>query len=142
MNMLRAVELRLLLQPLPEARLFRHHGKVHIINQGIQVEPGAPRYNGSFAVSEYFFNIFFRKDLILRNGKFVSRVDLVHQIMPRLGQLFFGGFGAADVHIFIDLHGISRNDLSLKSLRNFNRIFCFADGRGAGNKDNFMILHF
>ena len=48
--------------------------------------------------------------------------------MLDLTLFFLGRFCAADIHIFVKLHGIAGDDLSADRFRNRDGIFRFADG--------------
>ena len=59
--------------------------------------------------------------------------------MPHPCLLFGGGFGAADVHVFVQLHGVAGDDLSVKRQRGFDGIRGFSHGRRAADHDNGTI---
>ena len=122
------MSLRFFFQVLAKRSVLRRVAEIHFIKQRVEVKPGAAADDRHFPTLENLFDRLFCKRSVFRDRERLSRVDLIDQIMLDLTLFFLGRFCAADIHIFVKLHGIAGDDLSADRFRNRDGVFRFADG--------------
>ncbi len=88
------------------------------------------------------------KDLCTRPGSisggikgFIGLHEIHHMVRDTL-PLFGSGLGRADIHIFIDLHGIRPDDLPPKVLRQSDGNGCLTDTGRTANYDYFGLCSY
>ena len=116
------------LQLFPERLVCLVLGKADIPQQGLNIETGSSRYEGDMSslidASQCFLTLFLEDHYVEIFVRFTD-IDQVVQNPIHFSRFDFRG---ADVHVSVDLHGVSRNDLSVYRLCQGNGKLCFSDG--------------
>jgi hypothetical protein len=74
--------------------------------------------------------------------KGLIRIDHVNQVVWNPFLVHFRGLGCPNIHVPINLHGISADDLSSESLCQFDRQLRFSYSSGTDKEDHSGLLPF
>ena len=78
---------------------------------------------------------------VLHDGIGFVRLPDVHQMMRNTAPVFRCGFGCADIHAPVNLHGIHANNLAAQCLRKLHAERRFAAGCRAGDTHYLRLAH-
>ena len=110
-------------------------GKVHLVDDGVEVEAGTPAQDGGAAAIEAFVNE--DAGVALEHGHGVVLRDVGHiDHLERHEALLDGRLGRADVHATVDLHRVDRDDVGAKAQCHLVGKRALARGRGANDADD------
>ena len=114
------------LQLLPVGSFLLSLSKINIPGNRLYIKSCSSYQNRDFSLCVNLFHGSLGHFLKFHNMKFVLRFQYIYQIMCNSLHLFLSDLGRTDVHSFIDLHGIGRDDLSVHCLRQRNGETCFS----------------
>ena len=91
-------------------------GKIHIVEDGIEIKPGSSAYYRSLTACENIVDDSCSEFLICRYSHAVIRLYDRIQMMPDLAHFLLLRFCASDVHVFIQLNRVTVDYLAVDSL--------------------------
>ena len=91
-------------------------GKGDVLHQGIHIQSGSPHQDGLVPTGKDAINRLVCQLHIIGHAEWLARVKEVHQMMGNPLLFLFGGLCGGDVHPFVNLHRIRRNDFPLEPL--------------------------
>ena len=97
------------LRPIGTCFIFR---KINIPHHCLNIESGSSHQNRNVPTASNLLHGSTRHLLKAHHMKFFKRLQLIHQIMTDSVHLLWHNLCRTYIHIFVDLHGIRRNDLS------------------------------
>lgn len=85
---------------------------------------------------------FFGKLLKFYNMKFIIRLQYINQVMRYAFHLFWFYLRRTDIHMPVNLHRVSRNNLAVNCFCKSDGGLCLANGRRTGKNDQWFFLHY
>ena len=90
----------------PAACVRLRAGKIHFTHNGMDIQSGSSRDDRNLAASRDLVDAGAGHFPVFRHGKRAVRLDFIHQVMHCPRPFLRSGLRAADVHVFIKLHGV------------------------------------
>ena len=115
-------------------------GKTYIFNKRSHIKSRSACNNRYFAARKNIIDANLRTFKIILQSERFRRFDNAYQMMRYALHFFIGGFCRTDIHIFIYLHGIGGDDLSVVPLGYLDRKFGFS-ACGRTDNGNNTIVH-
>ena len=101
--------------------------------KGINIQPRPPGEDGQLSTREHIVHTGRRHIYIPGGGEVLLRVGHVDHVVRDALHFLRRGFGGADVHAAVYLHGIGGHHLAVMALGQLRRQPGFSRGRGAGD---------
>ena len=128
------------LQTGPVSIILLGLGKINVSGHRLNIKAGSPHQNGNMSPGVNLFHGILCHLLETHNVKFFLWHQLIHQVMGNSLHFFWHDLRRANIHIFINLHGICRYDLTANGFCQGNRQPGFSNCSGTG-KDNKRFFH-
>ena len=116
--------------------------KINIIKQCLDIESGSTGNDRNMPAFPDFPHRFFGKLLKFYNMKFIIRLQYINQVMRYAFHLFWFYLRRADIHMPVNLHRVSGNNLAVNCFCKSDGGLCLANGRRTGKNDQWFFLHY
>ena len=122
---------QLRLQLSPQGAVRGEGGEGAPRQQGVDVQPGAPRHNGQLAPGQDVVHTLGGHVHVPGHGEVLPRVGHIQHVVGDAAHFLPGGLGGADVHAPVDLHGVGGDHLAIVKLGQLHRHAGLSRGGGA-----------